>query len=364
MDHLDHTQSTAVPLICQVCGRRMLYIPSNDADQETAAFPISCRSCGSTVTVPVALNSGGTPGQILDEAATARIQPQVLPAGDPVSALPEASTAILAPPAQSRSDGAPLVNSPSPVEAPLREFDRYQTAAAVDPVTPPSPPATSPLLPETAPEAKESPSGRRNLWLAIGTSLVLVILFVGGILLAQTGSQSKEPEVTPAIQPTSSATASLPVGFVQKTDADGLYSFAVPSTWVPKPHQGAANVEFTIYTDPPYDTTFEVESFPSGTQAGGASLDTQVLLQAFPTLNSRSLSQPNSVELDGETWITETAKLTVTQNGGSFTQNLAVQTADYNGTTFIIFFSSPDTPAASADGKALLQVVSTFTFLG
>jgi hypothetical protein len=357
MNPLDQTQPTSVLLTCQACGRRMRYIPSNDAGQDTAAPPTSCRSCGSEVVVPVALNSGGSPQQPIDEAATARIQPQVLPGSGAVSPPSEASTAILAPPAQSREDAAPPVGA----TAPKSEVDRYKTAAAVEPVAPPTP-ATWPV-PEIGPPAKEPIRGGRNLLLLVGMSLVLAALFVGGILLAQTGSQSKEPKTTPVTQPTSTATATLPAGFVQKTDADGLYSFAVPSSWVQRPHQGPPNTEFTIYADPTQDTSFEVESFPTGTQAGGRALDTLILLQSFPTLSPTDVSQPSSVSLAHETWVQETAKLTVTQNGGTLTQNLAVQTTTHNGTTFIIFYSSPSTSIGGGDSQVVLQVLTTFTFL-
>jgi hypothetical protein len=356
MNPLDQTQPTSVLLTCQTCGRRTLYIPSNDAGQETAAPPTSCRSCGSEVVAPVALNSGGSPTQPIDDAATARIQPQVLPDGGAMSPLSEASTAILAPPTQSRGNGAPPVGA----TAPISEVDRYKTAAAVEPVAP-EPPATWPV-PEIGPPANEPPGGRRNLWILVGTSLVLAVLFVGGILLAQTGNQPKESKTSPITQPTSTAT--LPAGFAQKTDADGLYTFAVPSSWVQMPHQGPPNTEFTIYADLTQDTSFEVESFPTGTQAGGSALDTLVLLQSFPTLSPTAISQPSSVPLAHETWVQETAKLTLAQNGATVTENLAVQTTIHNGTTFIIFYSGPSTSTSGGGGQVLLQVLSTFTFLG
>jgi hypothetical protein len=359
MNPLEQTQSTSVLLTCQACGRRMPYIPSNDAGQETAAPSTSCRSCGSEVVVPVALNSGGSREQPIDEAATARIQPQVLPDSGAVSPLLEASTAILAPPAQKRENAA---NPPVGATAPISEVDRYKTAAAVEPVAPP-PPATWPV-PEIGPPAKEPTSGRRNLWLLVGTSLVLAALFVGGILLALTGSQPQAPKNTSVTQPASTATATVPAGFVQRMDTAGLYSFAVPLSWVQQLHQGPANTEFTIYADPTQDTSFEVESFPTGIQVGGSTLDTRVLRQSFPSLRPTDVSPPSSVTLAHETWVVETAKLTLlTQNGGTLTQNLTVQTTTHNGTIFIIFYSSPSASTGGGDSQVVLQVLSTFTFL-
>jgi hypothetical protein len=356
MNPLEQTQPTSVLLTCQACGRRMLYIPSNDAGQETAAPPTSCRSCGSEVVAPVALNSGGSPEQPIDEAATARIQPQVLPDSGTVSPPSEASTAILAPPAEEREDAAPPVGT----SAPISEVDRYKTAAAAEPVALP-PPVTWPV-PEIGPPAGEPPSGRRNLWILVGTSLVLAVLLVGGILLAQTGNQPKESKTTLVTQPTSTAT--LPAGFAQKADADSLYTFAVPSSWVQMLHQGPPNTEFTIYADPTQDTSFEVESFPTGTQAGGSALDTLILLQSFPKLSPTAISRPSNVPLAHETWVQERAKLTLTQNGGTLTEDLAVQTTFHNGTTFIIFYSGPSTSTSGGGSQVLLQVLSTFTFLG
>jgi hypothetical protein len=360
MNPLDQTQPTSVLLTCQTCGRRTLYIPSNDAAPETAAPPTSCRSCGSEVAVPVALNSGGSPAQLIDEAATARIQPQVLPDSGAMSPLSEASTAILAPPTQARDNIAPPVGA----SAPVSEVDQYKTAAAMEPVTR-TPPATWPV-PESGIPASERASGpasgQRNLWILVGTILVLAVLFVGGILLAQTGNQPTESKTTPVTQPTSTST--LPAGFVQKTDANSLYTFAVPISWVEMPHQGPPSTEFTIYADPTQDTSFEVESFPTGTQAGGSALDTLILLQSFPTLRPTTISQPSSVLLAHETWVQETAKLTLAQNGATVTENLAVQTTIHNGTTFIIFYSGPSTSTSGGGSQVLLQVLSTFTFLG
>jgi hypothetical protein len=156
----------------------------------------------------------------------------------------------------------------------------------------------------------------------------------------------------------------MPAGFLQKTDAAGLYSFAVPSSWMQEPHQGAPGTEFTIYTDPTQDTTFEVESFPTGTQAGGAPLDTLILLQTFHTLTAADISQPNHVSLAHQPWVQETAKVTLPQNGATLTDNVAVQTTSHNGTTFIIFYSSPSTSALGGESQTLLLVLGTFTFLG
>ena len=364
MNPLDQTQPASVLLTCQACGRRMLYIPSNDADQATAAISTSCRSCGSEVAVPAASHSGGSPEPAFDEAATARTQPQVLlPDGGAMPSPSEASTAILAPSSQAKSDTAPPDNPPVDVSTPISESDQYQTAAAMEPVAPQAP-ATWPVT-EIGPQAKELSSGRRSLWLLVGTSLVLAALFVGGIILAQTtGSQSNEPVATPVTQPTASAPATIPAGFLQKTDADGLYSFVVPSSWKQKPYQGPAGTEFIIYTDPTQNATFEVESFATGTQAGGAPLDTLILLQTFHTLTAADISQPNSVPLAHETWVQETAKVTVPQNGAALTENVVVQTTSHNGTTFIIFLSSPGTSALGGESQTLLQVLGTFTFLG
>jgi hypothetical protein len=156
----------------------------------------------------------------------------------------------------------------------------------------------------------------------------------------------------------------LPAGFAQKTDADSLYTFAVPFSWVRMPHHGPPNTEFTIYADPVQDTSFEVESFPTGTQAGGSALDTLILLQSFPTLSPTAISQPSSVPLAHETWVQETAKLTLAQDGATVTENLTVQTTIHNGTTFIIFYSGPSTSTSGGGSQILLQVLSTFTFLG
>jgi hypothetical protein len=364
MNPLDQTQSTSVLLTCQACGRRMLYIPSNDAGQETAAPPTSCHSCGSELVVPAALNSGGSPEPLTDEAATARIQPQVLPDGGAMLTLSEASTAILAPSIRSSDIGAPPVGTPTPApigaSAPISEVDRYKTAAAVEPAAA-APPATWPV-PEIGPPALEPPNGRRNLWILVGASLVLAVLFVGGILLALTGTQPKQSKTTPVTQPTSTAT--LPAGFARKSDADGLYTFAVPSGWVQIPQKGPPNTELIIYANPTQDTSFEVESFPTGTQAGGSPLDTRILLQSFPTLKPTAISQPNSVPLADETWVEETAKLTLTQNGATLTENLTVLTTTHSGTTFVIFYSGPSASTGGGDNSVLLQVLSTFTFLG
>jgi hypothetical protein len=217
-------------------------------------------------------------------------------------------------------------------------------------------------VPEIDPPAKEAPSGRRNLWLLVGTSLVLAGLFVAGIVLAQAGNQSNGSKTTPVSQPTSTAT--VPAGFVQKTDPGRLYTFAVPLSWVQQPNPASSNTEYTIYADPTQDTSFEVESFPTDTQAGGGALDTVILLQSFPKLSPTAISQPSSVTLAGETWVQETARLTLSQNGATLTEDLAVQTTTHNSTTFIIFYSTPSTSTSGGDSQVLPQVLSTFTFLG
>ncbi|MGO8950699.1 MAG: hypothetical protein ACLQUY_24210, partial [Ktedonobacterales bacterium] len=218
--------------------------------------------------------------------------------------------------------------------------------------------------PEAVPAVTPSTGSRRNLWLAIAASLILATLFVVGILLSQGSGQSRPPEVTPVTAPTSTATASLPAGFLMKTDASDLYSFDVPSDWVPKPPTSASpNVEYTIYTDPLNDATFEVESFPTHLQGAGATLDEQFLLR-ISALSAGDISQPASVMLAGETWIKESAQLPLTQNGATQVQNLSVQSAAYNGMTFIIFYNSPDAGTGSQEGDVLQQILNTFNFLG
>jgi hypothetical protein len=252
---------------------------------------------------------------------------------------------------------------PVDVATPISESDQYQTAAVREPGAPHT--AAIWPVPEIGPPAKEPTSGRRNLWILVGAILVLAALFVGGIFLAQaTAIQSNVPAATQVTQPTASAAATMPAGFLPKTDAGRLYSFEVPSSWVQQPHQGTPGTEYTIYTNPTHDTTFEVESFRTGTQAVGAPLDRVILLQNFPKLSAAGISQPKNVPLAQESWVQETAKVTLTQNGATLTDNAAVQTTSHNGSTFIIFTSTPSTTALGGESQTLLQVLGTFTFLG
>jgi hypothetical protein len=193
--------------------------------------------------------------------------------------------------------------------------------------------------------------------------MVLLVLFVAGILLSQNGKQSIAPQVTPALVPTSTATAALPAGYKQVEDASGLYAFSVPQSWTPVT-PSAATAEYTIYTDPAHDVAFEVESFPSGAQQGGAAIDTAVLTQNIASLKASDISAPMDVTLAGSTWVKESATVSLKPNGIAQMETVVVQTTTLNGDTFIIFYYSPVSGASSADAQALPQILNSFAFLG
>ncbi len=316
MDDLDHSTNKFM-LTCQVCGRQIppvLSARSNDSDPSTAAIPAYCPSCGGPVAPAVST-----------VAASAPKDPDLYQTAPVLPASPSAYAA------QDADD------------------------ARTQPVAVPA------AIPESEPPTKLLPGGHRNPWLIIAPSLVLLILFVAGIIFAESGGQSPAPVVTPPTQPASTPTASVPDGFVRKTDENDFFSFAVPSSWVLAPSPPAPpNVEYTTYIDPPRSASFEVESFPSNLQEAGSVLDTQILQRNYPSLASADVSSSRSVKLAGETWIKETSALTLTQNGATTTQNLAVQSASFDGTTYIIFYSSPD----NADAQVLQVILATFHFLG
>jgi hypothetical protein len=372
-------QLQQVPLLtCPICGRHIL---SNDANATIAAAPVSCPSCGAAM-------ARATSEQVpIDEAVTQHLQepPSVEPA------FTEAPTAILEPPA----DVAPPVAASAlsalsqpipPTSTQVEEPDRYQTASVSE-----SHPATSssnttndprtqsidaaphselsaiPDAPVDAPAAvagaEERRDGWRNPFLVVAMIMVLLVLFVAGILLSQNGKQSVTPRVTPAPVPTSTATAALPPGYVQVEDASGLYSFAVPPNWTPVTPP-APTAEYTIYTDPAHDVAFEVESFPSGTQQEGATVDTAVLTQNFSSLQASDISVPVEVTLAGSTWVRESASISLKPSEVAQTETVVVQTTTRNGDTFIIFYYSPISGTSSTSTQALSQILNSFTFLG
>ena len=323
-------------LTCPTCGRHIL---SNDANATIAAVPVSCPSCGADMARAV---SGQVP---VDEAVTYRLQESPGPA----PAVTDAPTAILAPPSGAASPAPARIPKSQPISptAPgVEEPDQYRTASVSesnpamsssstngDPTTQSiGAPTYSELVSDTSPAApatgagvEERRDGWRNPWLVISMIMVLLVLFVAGILLSQNGNYSVTPQVTPAPVPTSTATAALPAGYVQVEDASGLYSFAVPPNWAPVPPP-AATAEFTIYADPAHDVAFEVESFPTGTQQGGAAIDTAVLTENFPSLQASDLSAPTNVTLSGSTWVKESANVSLKPNGISQMEMVVVQT--------------------------------------
>jgi hypothetical protein len=207
--------------------------------------------------------------------------------------------------------------------------------------------------------------GWRNPWLIGSVILVLLILFVGGILLAQAPGHaaSSVPQATPAPTATSTLTSTLPSGYTRVEDASGRYSFAVPSNWTPLKHSSAV-AEFTTYTDPSHGVTFEIESFPARNGQTGATLDNLVLTGSFPARSVSNISGPITTSLAGVAWIKETATLALQQNGTTEPRSLVVQTTTVNSTTFIIFYSSPADVNVDADAQAVPKILDSFTFLG
>jgi hypothetical protein len=351
---LQHTSS----LICPACGR---HGSAADADLEGTTASASCPSCG-TLMVRAPSTAEGA-----DTAATQRISaPDIV----------EEATAILAPPSGAASPAASASTHRETLEqsrgsAPP-DLDRYQTASATQPVNADvvSGPAQDLQMlpigePFTAPEDQPQRDGWRNPWLIGSAVLVLLFLFVGGILLSQAPGHAvtSVPQVTPAPSATSTATSILPPGYTRVEDSSGLYSIAVPGSWVPV-KKSSTNAEYTIYTDPSHGVTFEVESFPTGNGQTGAALDNIVLMDSFPAHSVSNISGPVPTSLAGVTWTKETAILALQQNGTTEQNSLTVQTTSYNGTTFIIFYSSPVASNADTNAEALPSVLRSFTFLG
>ncbi len=250
---------------------------------------------------------------------------------------------------RSRASPVPTV-PPQPAYSSSNDAETADTSeGSTQPVRVPA--ITQELVAEPKPVREP---GRRSPWLIIGPSLLLLALFAGGLVLVEAGGQSRSSATTvtsytPVTQAATTATATLPGGFVPKTDTNHLYRFGVPASWValPPPKKAPSNVEFTTYTDPTHSSAFEVESFAGSAQPGGAVLDQQALLHNSSNATPTSISQPSSIPLAGVTWTLETAKLNITQNGATLTQDLVVLSAAYNDTTYIIFYYSPDTPSGS-----------------
>ena len=346
-------------LNCPVCGR---HTSASDADLRGAAAPASCPSCGSVTARASSVED------VADAAATQRMAaPDIV----------EESTAILAPPpdavppdASTQSETLERILGAAP-----RDQDRYQTTSATQPVIAAATSGPAEDQPTSEPEAAAAlPEGSgsipqrddwRNPWLIGSVILVLLILFLGGILLSQSPGHALSPvsQVTPAPAATSTATATLTAGYTRVEDASRLYSFAVPSSWMPV-KQPSANAEFTIYTDPSHSVTFEVESFPASNGQTGAALDNLVLAGSFPAHSVSNISGPVTTSLADVTWIKETASLALQQNGTTEQKNLAVQTTTFNGTTFIIFYNSPVAANTDAGAQALPSILESFAFLG
>jgi hypothetical protein len=293
----------------------------------------------------------------------------------------EESTAILAPPSDAVSSDSSTHSETQErnLGAAPRDQDRYQTTSSTQPViaAATSAPATSAPAqdqstsePEVAASPPKDPTipqrdGWRNPWLIGSMILVLLILFLGGILLSQSPGHPLSPvsQVTPAPAATSTATATLPAGYTRVEDASGLYSFAVPSSWMPVT-KSLANAELTIYTDPSHGVTFEVESFHASNGQTGAALDNLVLAGSFPAHSVTNISGPVTTSLAGVTWIKETASLALQQNGTTEQKNLVVQNATFNGTTYIIFYNSPVAASIDTGAQALPSILESFAFLG
>jgi hypothetical protein len=113
-----------------------------------------------------------------------------------------------------------------------------------------------------------------------------------------------------------------------------------------------------------HDVAFEVESFPTGTQQDGASVDTAVLTHSFSSLKASDISAPVDVTLAGSTWVKESANVSLKPTGIPQTETVVVQTTTWNGDTFIIFYYSPTSGTSSADAQALPQILNSFTFRG
>lgn len=362
---------------CPMCGRSVTV---------SASGPVPCPSCGVPVSAPIAAEPPAPPASpvLADDDSATRIAtiPPTEPA--PVSASPAVASAavpaaapvspasdITDPRTQPVSEAEVLQAAVPPVGAPPAAASVAATSTPEQPATQTyhatpqqdsatQQPMTQPYMPVVPPtQQPEQPAPKRNPALLIVGAVVAVVLLLGiigaAVVFANHNGQKTVAQATPTI--TATATASVPAGFTQFTDADNVYKIDYPSGWTKTATSG--DFSLTIFSGAPahVPAVFEVEYFK--TTLDPKTLQDQFFKGLALTGTVSNKQDPTTASLAGETWQSEAADVTM----GQSTQHVVVLATNHGKYSVLIAYLAAKTSFDSSDTQDFQPMVSSFQFV-
>ncbi|MGZ3582761.1 MAG: hypothetical protein ACXWP6_08510 [Ktedonobacterales bacterium] len=356
---------------CPMCGRRVTVSENS---------PVPCPSCGVPVSAPAA-EPPVAPSLTDDDSAT---RVATIPPAEPVPA--EAAPAVVA-------TAIPVAEPHAPPSAPLSPVSEVTdprtqpiSAAEVQQVAyPPALPASAAPTPEQPitqtyhptptqqPETQTQtyapvvppvpqlivPRSKRNSALVIIGVVVAVVVLLGiiGAAVVFANHPLLQSPAQPTSTPAATATSSVPVGFIQFTDAGNVYKVNYPSNWAKTATSGDLNLALFAGTPAFVPGVFEVEYFK--TKADPKTIQDTFFTSLEKTGKVTNKQEPTTVSLAGEPWQRETADV----GTGSATQHVVSLAANHGQYTLLIAYLATTAAFDSADTQAFQPMLNSFQFV-
>lgn len=357
---------------CPMCGRRVM-VGENS--------PVPCPSCGVPVSAPAA-EPPVAPFPTDDDSAT---RVATIPPAEPAPAGAAPAVIATAPPA---------AELPAPPSAPLSALSggtdpRTQPVSAAEvqqatypPATPGSAAVPAPEQPITQtynatptqqPETQTQPytpvmqpaqqpaqaTSKRNPALLIVGAVIALVLLLGiiGAAVVFANRIGPQPPAQPTSTPAATATSSLPVGFIQFTDAGNVYKVNYPSNWTKTATSGDLNLTIFAGTPAFIPGVFEVEYFK--TKVDPKTVQDTFFTSLEKTGKVTNKQEPTTVSLAGEKWQSQAADV----GTGSATQHVVSLAANHGQYTLLIAYLATTAAFDSADTQAFQPMLKSFQFV-
>ena len=234
--------------------------------------------------------------------------------------------------------------------------------------------AFGPTAPGGYPSCYQTPPAppRRNPMLPIALVVVLLLVAGGAYLFISKGHNSGVAK-TPTPTTTTSATAtpttsSLPTGYSQYSDPNGLYTVGYPSDWKEQ-DSSSSNVNGAVFTNPDRSDVFEVATLSaSGVSTSDLSPELSQYFTGFAGSQTNgsvgATSQPQDVQIAGQTWTQESGDINYTDASGSpATAHSEVAAISRNGHIYIIADVTEDGSVFEGEkSQYFTPMINTFAF--
>jgi hypothetical protein len=350
---------------CPVCGR---YV---SPEAIAGGF---CPSCGAS------LASLSSPGPQPPQ------NPSPVPSGQPPGGYPPAPGYPPAdqppgsyPPSGYPPSGQPPAGYPAPGYPPSGQPPYSYPAPGYSPSGQPPPAGYPPTYPQAdfAPPPSTPPKGSNGLIIGLVIAAVVVVLALGGTLVAlgksgsgplgavfatATPAATPTPTVTPTPtippSPTPIPTPVAPSGFTNFTSGDGAYALVYPSSWS-EFSSTAAGITFSGFASPDTNDEALVIPIPIAVTPSAVVTELQDSLSGTGCTSVSVSSTTSTVTSGSNQWIL--AKGTCKLNGVPQTGYLYVNS--HSGTSYSFETLAPTSSFSSINSADFQVMLQSFTFL-